>query len=155
MNKIEQSLDHQEWYKVFLEELKAILVEKGMIIRDELIHSKWLLGKRIVEEQNLKTSQYGENIVEKIADGLGISPVSLWKCIQFYKKFPLADFDDVITKFPKNVSWYHITLTILPKHKQEVDAKKKLLRKQEECPHSKLKCTSCKKELSLEQAKKL
>ncbi len=150
------SLEKQQQYEIFLEELKAIITEKLFNSRLELIQCKWELGKRVLEEEK-NLSNYGDKVVEKIAEDIKMSSVGLWKCIQFYKKYPQETFEEVVSLLPegKNISWYQITTKVLPEHKDEKVEKEKLLQKQELCPHLKVRCANCKKELTLEELKKL
>jgi hypothetical protein len=147
--KLKPLITELEWYQELVEELRAIIVETRFNSTVELLRGKWELGKRITEEElNFQRAGYGDRMVETIAKDLGISPVHLWKCIQFYKKFPEKTFEEVLQKLPggKAISWYKVSTLYLPKHKEEVKKEKDLEELQKNCPHEKLKCTKCKKE---------
>ena len=136
-----------DWYPYFLEELKAIITETIYNSRVELIRGKWELGKAITEKMDLfKRAGYKEKVVENIAKDLGVSAVGLYKCIQFYKKYPLQNFNQVLEKLPegKNISWYKICKNILPEPREEKKEK-------EECMHEVLKCKKCGKEFKRDE----
>jgi len=143
-----------EWYSNLVEECRAIIVETRFNSAMELLRGKWELGKRITEEElEFERAGYGEKIIETLAKDLGISAVHLWKCIQFYKKFPKERFDYVISELPegKNLTWYKIYSQYLPKHKEEIEKEKEREELQQNCPHSVLRCVQCKKEFNFEE----
>uniref|UniRef100_A0A7V3JAP4 DUF1016 family protein n=1 Tax=candidate division CPR3 bacterium TaxID=2268181 RepID=A0A7V3JAP4_UNCC3 len=143
------SLQELDWYQALCEECRAIITETMFNSRIELLRGKWELGKKIIEEElNFQKAGYGEKIVETLAKDLGMSAVHLWKCLQFYKKFPKERFEDVINELPegKSISWYKIYTQYLPKHIDEMEKEKEIEETQENCNHDVLKCTKCKKE---------
>jgi len=87
-----------KWYENLILDLKKIQYET-------LVKGKWMIGKRIIEEEG--KPEYGEGTVKDIAKDMGVSPRELWLCIQFAKKC------DDITLFT-NKSWMHITHNVLP-----------------------------------------
>lgn len=148
-----------EEFGFFIEECRQIFVQKLKESKYALVEAKWLLGKRITEEE-LKWARApkGEKIIEVISVALGISPVHLWKIIQFYKVYPVEKyktFDEVWMDLPSvlgdNVSWFNITTKVLPKTRQEElkDTEQKL--SQEDCPHTRLKCMDCKKQFTIDE----
>ena len=144
-------IQENEWYSYFVEEARAIIVETGENSRMELIKGKWLLGKLVVEKEELfKRAGYGERIIETVAEDIGMSASHLWKCVQFYKKFPQTEFDEVENELPegKNISWYKIYTQYLPESKSDEDKARKLREKQENCSHSILRCANCRMEFN-------
>jgi hypothetical protein len=61
-----------------------------------MVESYWLIGKRIVEEeQNGKSrAEYGEHVITEVSKALtdefgkGFSKRSIWQFRQFYQMFP-------------------------------------------------------------------
>lgn len=142
-------LQNCEWYQNLLEECQAIIVETRFNSAIEILKGKWELGKRILEDElNFERAGYGKKIVETVSKDLGMSAVHLWKCIQFYKKFPKEKFDDVLNELPegKAISWFKVSTLYLPKHKEEIEKEKELEELQKTCDHPKLRCVKCKKE---------
>jgi hypothetical protein len=147
-------LQELEWYQELCEECRAIIVETRFNSAVELLRGKWELGKRVTEEElNFQRAGYGEKIVEILAKDLGMSAVHLWKCIQFYKKFPKERFEDVISELPegKSISWYKVYTQYLPKHKEEIEEEKETEELQQNCSHRILRCVQCKKEFNFEE----
>lgn len=135
-----------EEYKYLLEQAHACLVETTFSAQVELLKGKWTLGKLIVEESSLyKDKDYGSKVVDMLADDIEISRSHMFKIIQFYKKFPLESFDEVMSKLPggKALSWYNVCQTVLPEVKPEEE---KIVK---ECDHDavEVKCMICKKKL--------
>lgn len=154
--ELEISIQKLDWYQLLLEDLKAIIVERGKNSRMELLQGKWEVGKRVLEDElNFRRAGYGERIVETIAKDLGISAVHLWKCIQFYKKYPFPSFDEVVSYLPEgaNISWWKMSSRYLPQHKDEIEAEKELEERQKACEHPEIvsKCKKCKKEFTWEE----
>jgi hypothetical protein len=64
-----------------------------------LVQRNWLLGKRISEEdlKGADRAEYGKQVIQKLAlqltaeYGKGFDFGSLYKFLQFYKKFPILD----------------------------------------------------------------
>ena len=116
------SLSSEKW-ETFVEECKAILAESDFTSKMEMLKGKWLLGKRITEEElNFQRGGYGNKVIEKIALELEVSAINLWKCIQFYKKFQVKEFDEVMGKLPpgkKSWSWYQVCQEVLPEPKEK------------------------------------
>jgi len=143
-----------EWYNNLVEECQAIIVETKFNSAMELLRGKWELGKRVTEEElEFERAGYGKKIIETLAKDIGISAVHLWKCVQFYKKFPKERFEDVISELPegKNISWHKVYTQYLPKHIDEIKKEKEIEEIQQKCSHSVLKCVHCKKEFNFEE----
>ena len=135
-----KELKINDWFVELIGELKAILSEAHFSVSVELIKGKWLLGQRIEEEEkNFQRSGYGKKIVETLAKELDMSEQNLWKCIQFYKKFPQKQFESVVGLLGegKTPSWHKICLEILPSHRGALNAP--------QCVHNNLLCLKCRK----------
>ncbi len=155
---VKKDIRQEEFYEHFIEECKAIMVESKFISAIELLKGKWELGKRINEEElSFKRAGYGEKIVETVSADLEMSASHLWKCVQFFKKFPLKGWDLVEDKLPegKAITWFRLCQNILPKTTGEEVKEKSIEEKQKTCVHTKVKCVSCKKELTIEEILKL
>lgn len=130
----------QDWYEELLGECRAILSESRFVVSMEVLKGKWELGRTVATGER---AEYGKKIVEQLAKDLDISGQTLWKCIQFYKKFPLGDFQEVLPKLEtgtKTPTWHLVCQHILPKQKEgEVS---------EECQHSNLLCLKCRKKFN-------
>jgi len=149
MNNELITLNQLDWYQALCEECRAIITETMFNSRIEMLKGKWELGKRVMEEElNFQRAGYGEKMVEVLAKDLEMSAVHLWKCIQFYKKFPQQNFDEVVNELPesKNISWYKVYTQYLPKHIDEEEKERRLEEIQQQCNHSMLRCPKCKKE---------
>lgn len=147
--KIIQEIRKDEKYRHFIEECMAIKVESAFNSAMELIMGKWELGKRIVEEElNLEKAGYGDGVMKVIAEDLDMSLSHLYKCVQFYKKYPLKDFEEVKGALPggKNMTWYKVSQNLLPEGSDEKEEDTDKIR---DCIHSKLKCLRCEKEMTL------
>lgn len=96
--------EKQKWYKQLILDLKKIQFET-------IVKGKWMLGKRILEEEG--KPEYGEGTIEQIAKDLNIESRELWLCIQFARKC------DDVTLFTDK-SWRYITHNILPTQKKEL-----------------------------------
>lgn len=78
-----------------------------------LVHRNWLLGKRISEEdlKGAGRAEYGKQVIQKLAlqltaeFGKGFDFGSLYKFLQFYKKFPILD--SLSPKSGGLLSWTH------------------------------------------------
>ncbi len=91
------------WYDNLISDLKKINFKT-------LILGRWLIGKRILKEQEER--KYGEQTIEKIAKDLQIKSRELWRYIQFAKKC------HDVTEF-ENKSWRFIVNQYLPVHLKE------------------------------------
>ncbi len=78
-----------------------------------LVQRNWLLGKRISEEdlKGANRAEYGKQVIQKLAlqltaeYGKGFDFGSLYKFLQFYKKFPILD--SLSPKSGGLLSWTH------------------------------------------------
>ena len=111
------SLQDSDFYKSLIDELQAIITTRMTNSRMELIACKWEIGKEIVgSKDNFERFGYGENVVEILSKDLGMSASDLYKCIQFFKKYPADNFDDIAMSLPEgnNLSWYKLSQKYLP-----------------------------------------
>ena len=118
----------EEWYECLIEECKAIVVETTFNANEEVIKGKWGLGDRVVQDEaklnvNFKEGKYyskrGENIVDKLAEDIGISPRELRRCIQAKIKWPELVTCDQLDLNPfnnegKSISWHTVANKYLP-----------------------------------------
>lgn len=130
--KKDTGIQNEEWYQGLIEDCRAIIVERSMNAKMEVIEGKWELGQRITEE-NVKMDRkeiYGKKIIENLSRDLGASTTDLWNCVKFYKQLEVKEFGDVIAKLPegKNVTWYKITLWLGGRTEEEKDDEKKSYR---------------------------
>lgn len=121
--KPDLSLRNEEWYQSLVTEVKAIVIERSLNSRLEIIQGKWEIGQRVNDENdNLERNKvYGKKIVENIAKDIGISSSDLYFCTKFHKEFKADTFEDVLAKLPdgKDLSWYKITQKYLGKRDEK------------------------------------
>lgn len=138
-----------EWYEELVEECKAILSEAHFAVQTELLKGKWEIGKRIVQDElQFERAGYGEKVVEVLSVALEVSPQTLWKCIQFYKRFSEPEFNTVIDKIQidgKTPSWFKVCQEILPVHIEHNTVL--------ECEHDNLMCLKCRKRFTMRELK--
>lgn len=116
--KLTTILRNQEWYQSLIEDCQSILTEGIWNYRLTLIKTYHLLGRRILEENdNFKREKvYGEEIVSHVSESLGQSPRTLWRALQFVRKYPDLD----MLPEGKNISWHKICNNLLPSPKEKV-----------------------------------
>ena len=90
--------EKQKWYEQLILDLKKIQYES-------LVRGKWLIGKRIIDEEG--KPEYGEGTIKEIARDVGVSPREIWRCISFARKVtnPVIFTDK---------SWEYIKNNVLP-----------------------------------------
>ena len=150
--EIVKNIREDEKYQYFLEGCRSIIVESKFNSQVEILKGKWLLGKNIVEEElNLSKPEYGERVMEMLAEDLDISVSHIFKVAQFYKRYKLDQFDKVIEQLPegKAISWYKMCQDVLPKPREEQVKTERIEELQKECTHPILKCKACGKELTM------
>ena len=88
MNK--EIIKKEDWYKGLIDDCQAILTEGIWNYRLTLIKTYHLLGKRILEENdNFEREKiYGERLCHTVSQSLGQSERTIWRAMQFAKKFP-------------------------------------------------------------------
>lgn len=101
-----------DWYEQMVEDCKGILVEHEFTSRWALVEGYHSLGKRILaEHDNFDRSQiYGGEIVARVRESLGKSESTIWRSIQFAKKYP----DLNLLPSGKDTSWHKVCATFLP-----------------------------------------
>ena len=125
-SQAEKSLAKQEWYGALVEDCLVIVGEAVFTSRWALVEGYWNLGKRICEENNNFEGAkiYGEKIVSYMTESLNrakkegqvqISERTIWRAIQFYKKYP----DLSLVPEGKNASWYKVCNKYLPQPKEK------------------------------------
>lgn len=112
----------KDWYKLLLEDCKAIVTEYGFTSRWSLVQGYHELGKRVLEENdNFKRSDiYGEKIVKRISESLNMSERTLQYAVQFAQKFPDLD----LLPAGKDVSWSKVVKELLPENPKPVEKRK-------------------------------
>jgi site-specific DNA-cytosine methylase len=103
--EVVQKKEKPKWYEELILDLKKIQF-------DTLITGYWKIGKRILEEEEIKR---GEENIKKISKDTGIGERTLYDCMNFAKKFATVS---QIEEF-KDKSWRFITHNILPLKKKE------------------------------------
>ena len=139
-------IEEEDWYKSLIEDCQALMVEGIWNYRLTLIKTYHLLGRRILEENNNfeRSKIYGERLCHTMSQSLGQSQRTIWRAIQFAKKYP--NLDKLLEG--KNISWHKICNLYLPEPKKE---KVKL----PDCLHKIFICKKCKKEFTRKELKKL
>lgn len=133
----ESEITNKDFYQSLLEDCQAIIVERGFRARMEVVEGKWDIGKRIYEENSQMNRQkiYGERIIENLSRDLGVSNSSLSACVQFFKKFEVDDFEEVISRLPggKETSWTKIVYELLGGNKEKVIRGKRSYKLEDVC----------------------
>lgn len=115
-------LIEKDWYKSLIDDCKSLITEVHFNANWTLVQGYHSLGVRILQDyDNFKRAKiYGENIVARIAESLGKSPSTVWRAIQFAKKYPnLNELPD-----GKDTTWYKICNKYLTDGKVKVEHKK-------------------------------
>jgi len=116
MNKVEIVIK-DEWYQSLVDDCKSIITEAVFVSRWALVEGYHNLGKRIRRENdNFERAEiYGEKIIACLRESLNISESTIWRAIQFAKKYP------DLSKLPegKNITWNKIITKYLPAHEKE------------------------------------
>lgn len=106
--------------KSFFEDVARILQagrkQASRAINSAMIETYWLLGRRIVEEEQRgeARAQYGKALITELSRylgdnfGKGFSVSNLWNFRQFYLTFP--DFDEFSTHCVGILTWTHVRL---------------------------------------------
>jgi len=129
MEKQIQQLDKDaEWFSELCEQIKSIAIVKTFNSKVEIVEGKWLIGKEIEEALADSTRQkiYGKGINKMIAETVHWSEREIYRCRQFYSKYPEEQFDKIVSKIPVDkFDWHHITNQLLLNDPKENDPKKK------------------------------
>jgi len=101
-----EALEKENWYSSLIDDCKSIVVESSFNSRWFLIQGYHALGTRIVQDfENFERKEiYGKNIIAHVAESIGKSPSTIWRAVQFAKKYP------DLNKLPegKDSSWHQI-----------------------------------------------
>jgi hypothetical protein len=125
LEQIKQLDKDAEWFSELCEQIKAIAIVKTFNAEVEIVEGKWLIGKEIEEALADKTRQdiYGKGINKMIAETIRWSEREIYRCRQFYNKYPYKQFEEAVRKIPAGkLTWHHITNELLsdnPKNKKE------------------------------------
>ncbi|MBI4395369.1 MAG: hypothetical protein HY583_04125, partial [Candidatus Omnitrophica bacterium] len=92
-------------YKKLLTDLRTILEEgkarAQKAAAQELIETTWALGKRITEEKLTENANYGDSILEDLAEDLGMDESHLRRSVLFYETYKIHAPRGV------NLTWSH------------------------------------------------
>jgi len=118
--EIIKRLNEQDWFQSLIDDCRSLLTEGIYNYRLTLIKVYHLLGKRILEENdNFKREKiYGERLCHAVSESLGQSQRTIWRAIQFAKKYPDLDKFIDTTREQKILSWHKIVQNYLPEPKE-------------------------------------
>jgi len=101
------------YYRLLVEDCKAIVTESVFVSRWALVEGYHLLGERIVMDENYQEYAKGnQESLKCLAGNIGIGERTLYYAIRFYKKYP--ELDDV--PLGKNITWSKLVKTYLPEY---------------------------------------
>ncbi len=91
-------------YRKLLKDIRGILAEARedveRVVRQRLVETYWQIGKRLTEEQILERAEYGEALLEDLAEELEMDSVTLRRCAHFFNTYKVAPRGN-------NLSWSH------------------------------------------------
>jgi len=118
--EIIKKLNEQDWFQSLIDDCRSLLTEGIYNYRLTLIKVYHLLGKRILEENdNFKREKvYGERLCHAVSESLGQSQRTIWRAIQFAKKYPDLDKFIDTTEEQKVLSWHKIVQDYLPESRE-------------------------------------
>lgn len=104
----------QEKYDYLLEDLKSIMVVRLLNAKMETIRGKHEIGERIAKEFDEGGITEYKGVIEKLSIDLKTSESELYRCIEFYRKYP--DYEEMLSKIPEgnNLSWNLIRSKYIP-----------------------------------------
>ncbi len=108
-----------DWYQSLIDDCSSLIVESEFASRWSMIEGRHLLGKRILQEEK----NFGEipfkDIVATVARDVNRSTRTVYRAVQFYKKFPDLD------RLPegKDISYKKIVTKYLPDSKRPIKPK--------------------------------
>ena len=113
----DRMLQSQDWYQALIEDCAAVIVEGVFQSRWILIETYHLLGRRLLQEYDNfeRAGIYGDHIIEMVADDLGKSERTIYRAVQFARKYP----DLNTLPGGKNISWNKICNELLPEGKRD------------------------------------
>jgi len=82
------------------------LIEEGRVrteaaVKNELVSTYWMVGKRIVEEGLTSRANYGESILEELSQDLNVHMVTLRQATLFFRQY------EINTPRGLNLTWSH------------------------------------------------
>ena len=93
---------------ILIEDVKAIVTERGYNARVEIIHEKWEVGERIATDAEYKKSSKGAGeIINEVSIALEMASSDIYDSIRFFEKFP-ESAESAMESLGKNVSWHNI-----------------------------------------------
>lgn len=100
-------------YENLIEQCKEVLVERQFNARFEYMASRWEVGQLVSEYYE---SYKRDGMFASLSEQLAVGESELYRCVQFYKKFPALDWDSAMRILPegKNLSWNKVKTNILP-----------------------------------------
>ncbi len=105
-----------EWYRLLVEDCKAIVTEAVHNSRWILVEGYHMLGERIVTDTNYQEYAKGnQHSLQLLAMRIKLGERTAYYAIKFYKKYP------VLNDVPegKNISWSKLVKTYLPEHTEK------------------------------------
>lgn len=104
------------YYKLLVEDCKAIVTESVFVSRWALVEGYHLLGERIaMDEQYQIYAKGNQKMLAILAGNIGLGERTLYYAIEFYNKFPVLE--DVPEG--KNISWTKLVNKYLPEHTEK------------------------------------
>jgi len=118
--EITKKLEDQDWYQSLIDDCKSLLTEGIHNYRLTLIRVYHFLGRRILQDNNnfQREKIYGERLCHTVAESLGQSERTIWRALQFVKKYPDLDKFIDATKEQKVLSWHKIVQYYLSEPKE-------------------------------------
>ncbi len=79
------------------------------------VQAYWQVGERIVREEleHKERADYGERLIESLANDLGFVKRDIYRMTQFYKIYP------IVTSLMSQLSWTHYTVLITVENKEK------------------------------------
>ena len=105
--------DNHDWEERLIEDCKAIIVESEFNSRMALVDGYWLLGERIVTDENYQKAAKGNlSSLSDLSKNIGTGERTIYRAMQFYEKYP--DYEKFLETVGKNISWNKIITELLP-----------------------------------------
>lgn len=112
-----------DWYDSLVSDCRAITIEAVFNSRWELIVGYHQLGKRIATD-NVWNARGNGRTLSALSKSTGIGERTLYRAVQFYKKFPSLD----LLPGGKNITWNKIIALLPSDEKQDTQADKYFFR---------------------------
>ncbi len=91
-------------YRKLLRDVRAIVAEARedveRVTRQRLVETYWQIGRRISEEKLLEEAQYGDALLEDLAEEMDMDVRTLQNCVRFFKTYKT-------TPRSRHLSWSH------------------------------------------------